>query len=343
MAFRGIDVPTPRKSSCSSLLASLAGLFLLPFFSAGTQAGTCPVPGPAVQRIATSSVYSDPHGSVVDPEKLEKNRAERTELNRYLQMITEGADEFVSNGDRSARQCVIRLLEAWAADDALLRGSFSWQGSAVRAWAVGTLGFAALKIGAPAEPLPPAVIAWMTKLGRAVEAFGEERRMRFGEGRTNISYWVASSLGVLGVVLARNDFWEKAHQGYTSAVRAIAPDGTLSAELQRRSRACLYHAFAAEPLVALRRLAELRGQNWAVEGDGRLERLIEVVLGCAADARLLSRQAGVAQIKLRPQAWFRLYRPAGSPPEPRHGTALPQSSLRLGGRVDLLDAVLSRH
>lgn len=296
----------------------------------------CPTAGPVVTTLETRSVYSDKKGSVIDEERARRQAEIREPLNQFLDALVVAADSYVRTKDPAAKDCGLSLLRHWAEENSLLGGAFSNQGNAVRAWALGTMALAYIKLDALDES-DPVIDDWLGRIAEAAIDYERERKARFG-GYTNIDYWIGLAVGATGLAIDHPDYWDYAKRLYAVGLEEIQSDGSLRAELNRGQRALLYHSFAATPLVTIARLSAVYDEDLFAEQDGKICRLVDLVLEGIKDPQHLAAAAGAEQKKIGKPYWLPLA--AGCPEAIEEAGNKMRSSGKLGGNIGLLIDVL---
>jgi len=309
--------------------------------SAWSATPTCEAPPAPVRDLRTRTPYQDERGSIPDEAAQRANAATRAPLNSFLQLATEQADRYVESGAEADRLCALSTLTAWASDDAL-GGRVSSQGEAVRQWAAGTVALVAFKLGAPQRPLPAQVRQWLLDRARDTQNYMKERiRSLAPYGRSNIYYWSILTVGSIAIVTDSRELWTFANREYLSVLPMIAADGTLTAELRRGGRASLYHAFAAQPLVAFAALSKAKGQNLPQAARNELDRLMDLVLATVRTPQLLAKRAGATQTRVGTPPWLPLYAYVQSNTVPARA-GRDDNVQRLGGSIKALIVEIDR-
>jgi poly(beta-D-mannuronate) lyase len=323
-------------------LALIAGLLSV---ARADPAIACPPPPPPVRDIDLPRFYADTEGSVVDPALAARHKAAVEPLTAFLRHVVSDADRSLRRAKPEARQeaarCALAWLEAWARGDAWLGRMASRQAEYQRKWDLAGVALAYIKVRRHATPEQRRLIEpWLVRFADAARAFFDDPARR----RNNHWYWLGLALGATAMAVDSDRHWAEAGLVMDSAVRDIRADGTLAHELERRSRALHYHAFAAMPLVVLAELAAARGEDWYALGDGALHRLVRATVDGLADPERFRALAGEPQE--RPSragaGWIRLY--AARFPH-RLGTTpadAPQGHRWLGGDVGGLREALPR-
>lgn len=304
--------------------------------------GDCAPPPPAITSLDLTRFYADAKGSLVDPDKAARHKAETAPLAVFLRHVTSEADKALRRSKTAdaavAAQCALRWLAAWAKAGALLGTMGSQQAEAERKWDFTGSALAYLKLKRFATVEQTAAIEpWLIQLADVSRDFFNDA----GHKRNNHWYWLGLGLGATGLATGSERHWKEARSIMHDAARDIAADGTLPLELARGTRALHYHVFAAMPLVTLAELGRARGEDFYALGGGALDRLVDVTVRGLVAPELFDKLAGEAQE--RPVAlgagWLPLYQSthqrawAGQP-------ALKTGHRWLGGDVLLLQAVL---
>lgn len=217
-------------------------------------------------------------------------------------------------------------------------GSLTFFGEAIRNWAVISISLAYLRSGPSADAAQDRLIkSWIREMtSRAIAFFGNRK------SKNNLFYWSGFAAISASVLLKDQQFRDYGIAAYSRAMNDIRPDGTLAAEMKRGQRAAHYHAFAAEALTGIERVAELRGENIAAcrgEAHARLLRLIDRLLD---DSSILANAANAEQEQLSPQPWMLLTydRSIRAKAEASTKLAAKASNQRWGGSVRRLDEFL---
>ena len=247
---------------------------------------------------------------MVDPALAAGHKAAVAPLTEWLRHVVSDADKAWTRAKLDAREeaarCAAGWLTAWAKGGALLGRMETKQAEYQRKWDAAGAALAWIKVKRYASPEQRAVVEpWLVALADASRAFFDDR----GRKRNNHWYWMGLLAGATAIAAGSERHWRLAREIMAEAARDIGPDGSLGHELDRRSRALHYHAFAAMPLVALAEIATAVGDDfYAVEG-GALHRLVGLSMRGLADPALFDRLAGEKQeTPVRPGAgWMQLY------------------------------------
>lgn len=259
----------------------------------------CADPPPPVRDLPFAPFYrrDDPTHSTVDPEALERYRADTRPVDAFEDAVARLGDAYLRTAPRSPELalCLARWLDAWASGGALL-GEATTQGGYVRKWA---LAVAALQY---------AVLADAPEVGadrrRRIEGWlrdvGDRVALAYSGGagtpaRNNHLNWAV--LAVMAAATAADDrvLFDWAADRADAALAEIAPDGSLPLELARASLAGHYQRFALEPLVLAAEIAAANGLDLHAARGGALHRLAAFVHAALRDPAALSLLAGTVQ------------------------------------------------
>lgn len=273
------------------------------------QAEDCPaVPPPAVD-LTIERYYEDGAGSVVEPTRMEAQKAQVAPLAEFTGFITKKADRAWQqrSSPKDTIACGLAWIKGWAQGGAYLGKVSSKQAESQRKWDLAGTALAYVKLRRWASPEDRAVIEpWLAKWADAARGAFDDP----GVKRNNHWYWLG--LAQMGVALATDDAkrWQMAKDIFQDALADITPEGTLPMEMARKGRALHYHVFAAEPLVVMAEIAAARGEDWYALKDGALHRLVKTTADGLADPKRFDVLAGeTQQTPVKPgYGWAQLYR-----------------------------------
>lgn len=265
-----------------------------------------------VRDIDAQSYYSDSAKSVVDPARFAANRAAVQPLAAFSRRIATLSDTWLRGGSDAvaAAHCAVRVLDHWAAAEALL-GRVTNQGGYERKWALAGAALAWLRLR-DAPGIDPAAAArithWLTRLAAAVrphyELADHERgsndranheRPRRTDARNNHAYWAGLAVAAAGVAADDRALIDWGIERARLGIAQIDANGALPLELARGARALHYHLFAALPLVMIAELAAARGIDLYAERGGALHHLLKRTLDGVDDPSWFSAQTGKRQ------------------------------------------------
>jgi poly(beta-D-mannuronate) lyase len=260
-----------------------------------------PIP-PPIRDLLGVSYYTDANHSVADPVSKGKNQEAFAPLRAFVAQVTDLADGWMES--RPARPAyavrALDLLAGWARAGALL-GSANRQGEYERAWTLGGLALAYLRVrDAPGldRAARADVESWLVKLAEAVRpSYGHADR---ASSANNHATWAGLAVGAVGAATQRRALYDWGLGQARIAIAQIRPDGFLPLELERRALALHYHLFALAPLVMLAELASANGVDLYKEGNGAIRRLADRVIEGLSDPAAFVSAAGSAQEIQRP-------------------------------------------
>ncbi len=257
----------------------------------------CPPPGPPVRDLSVEGFYVDRAYSVVDPEKARKMAEITRPLGILSYEVARASDIWLVSSPPSPEpaRCALKMLESWAAADALLGRLDTADAQHQRRWTLCGLALAYLKFRA--EPGLDAdakgrIERWFTRLANATtDYYGKWPRTAYN----NHIHWWALALAATGVATADHAMFDHGITIYRAAMEDIQPDGTLPLELARKSHAFGYHVFALTPLVMIAEIGEANGLKLYDEQGGAIHRLAKRVQAGLDDPAWFTARAGAEQ------------------------------------------------
>ena len=259
------------------------------------EAGCAAVPA-AVVSLDVPRFYGDEAGTVVDP-ALKALHARAVEpLTAFLRHVVSDADHAYTRtslkSQTEAAECALGWLQTWAAQGAWLGTMSTKQAEYQRKWDLAGVALAYLKVRSFARPEQRQVIEpWLQRFADKARAFFDDTSHK----RNNHWYWLGLGEAAVGLATGSQRHFDIARGIMQDAVRDIAADGTLPAELARGQRALHYHVFALVPLVMMAELAASRGEDWYSLNNGALHRLVGVTAVGLAAPETFDRLAAIAQ------------------------------------------------
>jgi len=245
----------------------------------------CAEPPPAVRNMTADTFYVDRPRSIMDARTVRRNEDSLRRLDDGLTSIIEGADVALRKNSETAGRCSALWLATWARDGAMLGRMGRPQAEYERKWRTAGIAIAYLKLKAFATSEQRATIeTWLLALAQRV---GKDRASH--DSHRN---WAALVQTAVGVATGGADPFESGRQLYDEALRDIASDGSLHAEMQRAGRALHYHNYALAPLVMMAELAALRGEDWYARAGGAIHRLVGFTVAGLNDPVTFSARAG---------------------------------------------------
>jgi poly(beta-D-mannuronate) lyase len=310
----------------------------------------CPQSPAPPRDVVVEQFYrtDDPTGSIVDPAAYAARQRAVAPLSAMDSGVGRLADRYlgVSPREPAVAVCLAAWLDSWASAGAML-GRVTTQGGFERKW---TLAALALSYGALADaPEIPAaqrarIEAWLAELAWAMIPYYARRPFIEQNNHVNWAALAALAAGAASGDRALFDWGIAAARG---ALAMVAQDGSLAAELARKSKALHYHKFSIEPLALADAIAAANGVDLASENGGALARLASFVLAGLDAPQTVAARAGAAQEfigadKIGPAmfAWAEIYNARHPDPalEARLAALRPQSGFAinwLGGNLTL--------
>lgn len=306
----------------------------------------CARPPSAVEDLKFTSIYEkdDPSRSTIDPESEARYKDTMRPLSRFETNLAKMANRYVrSNPPRAdIAACALDWLDSWARQDALL-GTVNRVGEFVRKWSLASMASAWLQIRD--EPmLDPGARArverWLGDVARAVVA-DYTRNADLRSRRNNHMIWAAWSVAAAGVALNDRALFDWAMERATHSIEDIVSDGTMPLEMERKSRALLYHAFAASPLIMLAETGAINGRDLYGARFGIVHTFVERTLDGLKDPSWFEQITGARQE--RPDssateniAWLPVYESRFASRDRTPAGTSPRFLRRIGGDMDLL-------
>ena len=303
----------------------------------------CPAPVLLPRDIAAFDYYADSRKSVPDPQRLRAYDQAAGPFDRVSDQAEKAADAYRRTGSTAAAACVLEILTAEAAQQAMTGSMASNQSYYVQNWTLGALAVTYLKVRGSAAGTPAQrsrITAWLVRVARSTQGYFDVRRAKHTkDGRNNHLYWAGFAVMSAGIAANDRSLYNWGVSTYRDGVRQIAADGSLPLEMARGQRALHYHLFAAAPLVTMAEFAEANGQDLYAENHGALHRLVDRCVAGLEDNSWFAQQSAFPQDTPGPHltaadvAWLRPY--AERFPNPAIAQLLAQASslhvLYLGG------------
>lgn len=309
---------------------------------------TCKRPPSAVEDLKFTSIYEkdDASKSTIDPEMEAKYRKAMRPLSQFETTLAKMTNRYVASSPARPEiaACALDWLDRWAKDEALM-GRVNRVGEFVRKWSLASIASAWLQIRD--EPtLDPRrrarVERWIEQVARAVVS-DYTRNADSRSRRNNHMIWAAWSVAAAGIALDDRALFDWAMDRARNAIDEIVADGTMPLEMDRKSRALLYHSFAAAPLVMLAEAGAVNGRDLYDYRFGIVHTFVARTLGGINDPSWFvevtgSPQAATDATSPEKIAWLPVY--ASRFPERsrsfRRPTTEPLFLRRTGGDMELL-------
>jgi poly(beta-D-mannuronate) lyase len=319
------------------------GTVSLGFFAATAQAagsglarsGECP-DDPSIIRVEAEPIYSDPKGSIVDPEELHRHAQQIMPLRKFVTDASQRAD----SASRNAQGCALSMMSAWAKAEAMAAAPTDFGGLRELERFTISLNVIALKLRADGLKIDP-LLDWLGNLNHTViDRFAERGRV------DNLYVW--SGVSAASYALLKVDDPARRYEGavWIRAVSAIRPDGFVDSELRRGARALSYHAYDLSALLTLRALRTALGERLNGEDRTAVMRLVDRVGSSLCDpSQIVTASGGIAQEKSRAIEFAPLIAFAGDLADGRLSRCgppdIPTSDPILGGNLDRTAAILA--
>ncbi len=289
----------------------MPGPFAAPGPAAPLSARPCPAPPPPLRDLDGVPFYVDRNATRHDPALLAADNAAARPLNDWLDAIQRPTERWVALRDPAQAECAIGLIEAWAAQRALL-GSFNRQGGYRRKWTLAgaALAWLALRDAPAATPERQARIgAWMAEVAQEVRRHYDRPAPRgtgLSELRNNHMAWAGLAVGAAGVAAQDRALLRWGMQAGRTFLAGVTAEGAHPQELARGRMALHYHFFALQPSAALARLGAAAGEPFGAEELAALDRLARFSFAQAADPSRIAALAGAEQgmLDTPPRPWL---------------------------------------
>jgi poly(beta-D-mannuronate) lyase len=260
---------------------------------------SCPALTVLPKDIVASDFYSDAKHSVIDPKRQAAYQETQKPFHELTNEIEKAADRFQANGSRAAAACVLQLLDAEAAGDAMTGSMSSNQAYYVQNWTLGGVAVSWLKVRS-AEPGTPeqrkAAIAWLTSVAMQTRTYFAARNQKgTSDGTNNHYYWAGFAVMASGISANDRILYDFGVLTYMEAMKRVTPDGTLPLEMDRGQRALHYHLFAIAPLVMIAEFGAANGQDLYAANNAAMHRLISRTVAGLIDNSFFTQKAGVPQ------------------------------------------------
>lgn len=308
----------------------------------------CKPPPSAVEDLKFTSIYEkeDASRSTIDPEMEAKYRKAMRPLSQFETTLAKMANRYVASSPARPEiaVCALDWLDDWAKDEALM-GRVNRVGEFVRKWSLASIASAWLQIRD--EPtLDPRrrarVERWIEQVARAVVA-DYTRNADARSRRNNHMIWAAWSVAAAGVALDDRALFDWAMERARNAIDEIVADGTMPLEMDRKSRALLYHSFAAAPLIMLAETGAVNGRDMYGYRFGIIHTFVSRTLGGINDPSWFVQVTGSPQAVSESSApekiaWLPVYE-SRFPDRARpftHQSTEPLFLRRTGGDMELL-------
>ena len=259
----------------------------------------CPAPPTFSRTLNLEGYYTDKNYSIIDQQKLAEFNKESegpTHLGQYAGLA---ADAWLAKGSPAAAACVYSLLAAAAGADAWADKMPNNNGVYMQNWLLSGAGIAYLKVrssGAGTAERDAQIQKWFRQLAARVRDYFDGGRQRPGsDAFNNHMYWAGLSVAVAGIAAGDAKDFKWGLAAYRMGVDAIQPDGSLDAEMARRSMALHYQLYALGALIMIAELAEANRIDLYAERDGAIHKLVAFDLAALKDPALIAGKTGEPQ------------------------------------------------
>jgi poly(beta-D-mannuronate) lyase len=267
---------------------------------------TCPAPPPFASTVDPGTYYTDPHASIIDPQKQARFQQATEASNHLSQSVALAADAWLSKGSRPAAVCVYTLLDAAAKASAWTGKMPDYSGVYIQNWLLSAVAISYLKVrptgvGTPQQDTE--IQHWFALLAARVREFFDAEAAHMGRDKENNHiYWAGLAVAAQAIANDDHDAGSWALDNYKIGLDNIQPDGSLTAEMNRGQMAFHYHLYALAPLIMLAELGEANGLDLYAEQNGAIHRLVNFCIAALADPTILEKRTGVKQVVTLPYA-----------------------------------------
>lgn len=265
---------------------------------------------PRAMGVGTRYVAGDASYSQIDKAAQAREQSFRRSISAPVSRIAQLADRWRGSnaGDRKVIAACLQANFVAQANAQAMMGAATQFDAFYREWMLASLAISWLKAQDGLTPLDGTdkVRAWLEASGQQVAAFNIDRLAR-GENN-NHRYWGGVALMAIGRVTGDGELISTGRRMRAAGLGAVAADGTLPAELKRRSLAFHYHLFAATALSAMIGLDPQPVAPIQVAAMRRLAMLVVHEAACR-DTGLLAKRTGTVQVAEDHLAQFYLIRP----------------------------------
>jgi poly(beta-D-mannuronate) lyase len=259
----------------------------------------CPTPVDLSADLTTDGFYSDSKSSIIDPVKWKAYVESSGPYKNLGDQSAAAADAYRTTGSRVAAQCVLKMLDAAAADGVFTGHMSSRQAYYVQGWVIGAIGIAYLKVrnsGLVNATEASTLAKWMKTVARQTMNYYDAAKSKpGGELQNNHLYWAGVEIGAIAIAANDRAMFDWAVATYRNGVQQITPEGTLPLEMRRGQRALHYHLYAIAPLVYLAEFGEDNGIDLFAERDFALKRLVNRSIAGLQGSGYFDQEAGVKQ------------------------------------------------
>ncbi|NCO02882.1 MAG: hypothetical protein GW903_01675 [Alphaproteobacteria bacterium] len=242
----------------------------------------CPQPPQPTQSMVFDSIYTDRSEgvSIVDEQAQTLYKKQISDIRDFEIHIVGWSNNLAKGKSADMNFCALTWMHDWAKRDALYGVEESFQGEALRKWALATIS-TQYSLLSQSVIMPPSdkeeIEDWIKAL--ADQVMTDYARYPNNKSRNNNHmYWAAWGVMAAGFAVNEPEYFNWAVLKYKKGVADIQKDGTLPLELERQGRAFLYHNFALSPLIMMAETAAQNGVDLYGENNGAIHKLVKRVV-----------------------------------------------------------------
>jgi poly(beta-D-mannuronate) lyase len=259
----------------------------------------CPEPVHVSPDLTTDGFYSDSKSSVIDPVKWKAYTESSGPYKKLGDEAVAAADAYRTTGSRPAAACVLKLLNAAAADGVFTGKMSSRQAYYVQGWVIGAVAIAYLKVrnsGVVQPNQSASLTSWMKTVARQSMDFYEAAKSKpGGDAGNNHLYWAGVEIAAIAIAADDHSMFDWAMATYANGVNQISPEGTLPLEMRRGQRALHYHLYAIAPLVYLAEFGKVNGLDLFAQDNFAIKRLVDRSIAGLRGSGYFDRETGIPQ------------------------------------------------
>ncbi|MFO1151153.1 MAG: alginate lyase family protein [Alsobacter sp.] len=246
---------------------------------------------PPIHSASAVRFYVDVNNSIRNPELFKRSEEMGAPLREFLLSLGEMSDKAAA-GDNDAKDCALRILEAWANDDAL--SEVTKDGLVLQTIAFGSLSMSNLKLLSSTKSCSRQLNDIQLWLSRNVHILMNIYKGRFTKhGENNVVFWAAFAALNVGIATEDKELKDWALAVYRRAMANAGSEGYWPSELNRGAKALEYQLFALTPIVMIRVIAERNGSPEIVGNDDDLMRIVAGSVSALTNPSTIEKLAGV--------------------------------------------------
>jgi poly(beta-D-mannuronate) lyase len=260
--------------------------------SAHAQSENC-VMDPPVKQVQGVAFYTDKNASVADPKLVAQDGA----FLKPLQLFVNHLSAIVDNPNAAPADitCAQQMLDSWAQADALLQPPVNFEAMRERArFAIG-FNIVALKLQASGHTVSAATLKWLHALSTMVANDFKTHSLK-----NNLYIWSGVDSATNALLSGDEDERNNATAVWKFGISQIQPDGSVATELDRKTRALLYHQYYLSGLLMLQSLRTQLGDLPTQQEEAKLKVLADLVSDSQCDPTKIGLLAGGTQQEIPP-------------------------------------------